>query len=74
MKTTRRIALALARTTFLFGILVWGYVIAMQLKDADLVYAAVAQWLPIRLDYFGEAAFIMSAVAYFLLKFWETKE
>jgi len=31
-------------------------------------------WVPIRLDYFGEAAFILSMTAYFLLKFWETKK
>jgi hypothetical protein len=73
MKTNHRVALALARTMFLFGLLVWGYVIAMQLRDEESVYATLAQWLPVRLDYVGEAAFIVSMVAYFLLKFWEKK-
>lgn len=73
IKTGYRVALALARTTFLFGLTLWGYVVAMQLGDADSVYTPVAQWVPIRLDYLGEAAFVLSMVAYFLLKFWETK-
>ena len=38
------------------------------------MYDVLALWAPIRLDYFGEAAFILSMVTYFLLKFWETKK
>jgi hypothetical protein len=38
------------------------------------VYDQLAEWIPIGLDYFGEAAFILSMVAYFLLKFWETRK
>jgi hypothetical protein len=72
-KTADRIAHAFLRTTFLFGLLTWGYVVAMQLRDFDIVYDVLAEWLPIRLNYFGEAAFILSMVAYFLLKFRETK-
>ena len=46
----------------------------MQLRGPDSVYDVLALWAPIRLDYFGEAAFILSMVTYFLLKFWETKK
>jgi hypothetical protein len=72
----RRVVLALARTAFLFGLLAWGYVIAVQLREYPMwsVYDVLAEWMPIRLDYFGEAAFILSVAAYFLLKFWETKK
>ena len=73
-RTSRSIAVALARTVFLFGLLTWGYVVAMQLRRTRLVYYQLAEWVPIRMDYIGEAAFILSMVAYFLLKFWETKK
>jgi hypothetical protein len=72
--TNNRIAHAIARTVFLFGLLAWGYVVAMQLRHLNMVYDTLSEWLPIRLDYFGEASFILSMVAYFLLKFWETKK
>lgn len=71
-KTGKRIVLALARTMVLFGLLIWSYVVAMQLKETRLVYYSLAKWIPIRMDYVGEAAFILSMAAYFLLKFWET--
>jgi hypothetical protein len=73
-RTTDRIAYAFLRTLFLFGLVAWGYVAAMQLRNFHLVYRPLAEWVPIRLDYFGEASFILSMVAYFLLKFWETKK
>jgi hypothetical protein len=71
---SKRIVLALTRTVFLFGLLTWGYVVAMQLRNMRLVHAVLAQWVPIRLDWLGEASFILSMLAYFLLKFWETKK
>jgi hypothetical protein len=73
-KMGNRVVLALARTVFLFGLLTWGYVVAMQLRHLEEVYDQLAEWVPIRLDYLGEAAFIVSMVAYFLLKFWETEK
>jgi hypothetical protein len=73
-QTSRRIVIALARTVFLFGLVTWGYVVAMQLRDLASVYDVLALWMPIRMDYLGETAFIVSIIAYFLLKFWETKK
>jgi hypothetical protein len=64
---SNRIVLALARTVFLFGLLTCGYVVAMQLRSTRLVYNTLAEWVPIRMDYLGEDAFILSMVAYFLL-------
>jgi hypothetical protein len=69
--TSKRIVLALARTVFLFGLLTWGYVVAMQLRHRGLVFNTLAEWVPIRMDYIGEVAFVLSMVAYFLLKFRE---
>jgi hypothetical protein len=43
-----------------YSMAVWLYVIAMQLRYANSVYWPVAVWLPIRLDYFGEAGFMVS--------------
>jgi hypothetical protein len=55
-------------------LLTWGYVGAMQLRHLEEVCDQLAEWVPIRLDYLREAAFILSMVAYFLLKFWETEK
>ena len=41
---------------------VWLYVIAMQLRYTDAVHWPLAVWLPIRLDYLGEAAFVLSLI------------
>ena len=73
-RTTNRVAYAFLRTMFLFGLVAWGYVAAMQLSNFHIVYAPLAVWVPIRLNYFEESAFVLSMVAYFLLKFWETKK
>lgn len=69
--TVGRIAYALVASTFLFGLLAWGYVVAVQLALPCLLYGPLAEWVPIRLDYFGEAAFILSIMAYLILKFWQ---
>jgi hypothetical protein len=39
---------------------IWLYVVTMQLFHPESLYWPLATWLPIRLDYFGEAAFILS--------------
>jgi hypothetical protein len=69
-----RVAYVLAKTAFLFGLLAWSYVVAIQLTHPRLLYGPLTEWLWIRLDYFGEVAFIMSIVAYLILKFWETEK
>lgn len=43
-----------------YGLLLWGYAIAMQLRDLNYAYFTLAQWVPIRIDYIGEAGFVMS--------------
>jgi hypothetical protein len=45
-----------------YAFAVWLYVIAMQLVYPGALYWAVATWLPIRLDYFGESAFFFSFI------------
>jgi len=45
-----------------YAFTVWVYVIAMQLRFPDSVYWPLAQWLPIRMDYLGEFAFVSSFI------------
>ncbi len=45
-----------------YAFAVWLYVIAMQLFYPQSIYWPLATWLPIRLDYFGEAAFVFSFI------------
>jgi len=55
-----------------YSFAVWVYVIAFQVVNPDSVYLGLAWWLPIRLDYLGEAAFVLSFV--FALLWQRTKE
>jgi hypothetical protein len=41
---------------------VWLYVIVFQFRYPDSIYDALAWWLPIRMDYLGEAAFVASFI------------
>ena len=43
-----------------YALMVWVYVIAMQLRWPDAIYWPLALWLPIRIDYLGEMAFVGS--------------
>jgi len=45
-----------------YAFAVWLYVVAMQLLNPESLYWPIATWLPIRLDYFGEAAFVFSFI------------
>ena len=52
-----------------FGVVVWGYcfavwlyVIAFQLRYPFSAYVNLAWWLPIRMDYLGEVAFVLSFI------------
>jgi hypothetical protein len=46
-----------------YSIAVWLYVVAMQLFYPNSIYFAFATWLPIRMDYVGEAAFVFSIIS-----------
>ena len=43
-----------------YSFAIWIYVIVLQYTNAGSVYWSLATWLPIRLDYFGEASFLSS--------------
>lgn len=43
-----------------YSLAIWIYVVAFQIANPVSLYWPVAWWLPIRMDYFGEAGFITS--------------
>jgi len=45
-----------------FSVAIWIYVVAYQIANPTSPYWLVASWLPIRMDYFGEIAFMFSFV------------
>jgi len=45
-----------------FSVAIWVYVVAFQIVNPMSPYWLVASWLPIRMDYFGEIAFMFSFV------------
>ena len=55
--TVRRVCFVLWGYCFAF----WLYVIAYQIASGDIT-DPLAWWLPIRMDYLGEAAFVLSLV------------
>jgi hypothetical protein len=72
---TRR---ALLSTLFLFGLLTWLYVIAVQLAypewlDEPLTHIDIFP-LNLRVDVTGMVAFVVSAVAYFFLQMTPKRE
>jgi hypothetical protein len=56
-----------------YAFAVWLYVVAMQLFYPKSIYWPVATWLPIRLDYFGEAAFVFSFIMATAVTMWNTR-
>lgn len=54
----------MAQTAFVFGLLGWVYIVAMQIARLESAYWNLAWWLPLRLDYFGEICFIASAIGF----------
>jgi hypothetical protein len=57
---------AISKTAFLFGLLVWLYVIAMQIAHPESVSWTFVYWLPIRMDFVGEISFIISILGFFV--------
>ena len=59
---------AALETAFLFGLLCWLYVIAMQITNPESIYWPLTIWIPIRMDYFGEASFVIALISFFILR------
>jgi hypothetical protein len=55
-----------------YAFAIWLYVVAMQLFYPESIYWPLATWFPIRLDYFGEAAFVFSFIVATAVTMWDT--
>jgi len=56
-----------------YAFAVWLYVIAMQLRYPNSVYWPFAVWIPIRMDYLGETAFLLSFILAINLVIWNSR-
>jgi hypothetical protein len=56
-----------------YAFAVWLYVTAMQLLHPESINWTLATWLPIRLDYVGEAAFVFSFIVATAVTMWNTR-
>jgi hypothetical protein len=56
-----------------YAFAVWTYVIAVQFIHPEWVYEPFASWLPIRMDYVGETAFVASFIIITIVTMWNTK-
>lgn len=56
-----------------YAFAVWLYVTAMQLLYPQSINWTLATWLPIRLDYVGETAFVFSFIVATAVTMWNTR-
>jgi len=56
---TRKMMMAIM---WMYSFAIWVYVVAFQIVNPMSPYWPVAWWLPVRMDYFGEAAFVLSFI------------
>ncbi len=68
MVKSKRFQKAIFETSFLFGLLVWLYVIAMQIAHPESVSWSFVYWSSIQMDFVGEVAFIIAIISFFLLR------
>ena len=73
MKRIHGLLRAVALTAFVFGLLVWGYVVVIQVTYPDWLYAPFShiQVFPFnwRLDEVGMFAFAVAAVGFFVWQY-----
>jgi hypothetical protein len=56
-----------------YAFAVWIYLIATQFFHPEWIYGPFATWLPIRMDYIGEGAFVASFIIIMTVTMWDTK-
>ncbi len=64
-----KLVVTFSKTAFLFGLLVWFYVIAMQIAHPESVSWTFTYWLRIRMDFVGELAFVISLIGFLIWQF-----
>ncbi len=70
----KKIVKVAAQTGFVFGLLGWLYVIAMQIAHPESVTWTLVWWSSLRLDQFGEFCFVVAIAAFFVWRFVHEKE
>jgi hypothetical protein len=56
-----------------YAFAVWLYVITIQFLHPTWIYVPFVTWLPIRMDYIGEAAFVASFIIITAVTMWSTR-
>ena len=74
IKNMKRFKEPVLETLFLFSILTWLYVIAMQVAHPESVSWTLTSWFRIRLDVTGEIAFLISVISFFILRYEKRKK
>lgn len=54
----------ISKTGFIFGLLVWFYVIALQIAHPSSVTWTFTRWLRVRNDYVAEFSFVVSLISF----------
>ena len=65
----KKLKKTIVETSLVFSLLVWLYVIAMQIAHPESVSWTFTYWLRVRMDYIGEIAFIISIISFFVLRY-----
>ncbi len=74
MAGNKNAILPLSKTAFVFGLLVWLYVIAMQVARPESVSWTFTYWLRVRMDFVGEISFLVSLAGFFVWQFVTKKD
>jgi len=68
--TRKKLIKAILETVFFFSFTIFLYVIAMQIAHPESVNWTAFYWTQwLRMDMFGEIAFILAIVSFFLLRY-----
>jgi len=62
------------KTLFFYSLLVWLYIIAMQIAHPDSVSWTFTEWLRIRMDIVGETAFVGSLIGFLVWQYLKSKK
>ncbi len=60
----KKLISVLGKTTFLFGLLVWLYVITMQIVRSESVAWTFTHWFRMRMSYVGIICFVASVIGF----------
>jgi len=62
------------KTLFFYGLLIWLYIIAMQIAHPDSVSWTFTEWFRVRMDIVGETAFVGSLIGFLVWQYLKSKK